>query len=329
MRPRSRYHDCTGVDAARDPLDGTRRERDRREPGGTPEALLRARVARVDAPPVDLDRDPGERRDRVDQEQRVGALRARAAGRCRSRPRSTSRRARPRAAGHRVRRPGRRAAAAGRSRVPHSASTRTTSAPPRRATSHIRSPNTPLTPTIAVSPGSSRLTKHASMPAEPVPEIGRVSAFSVRKTLRSRRTSRRECAGTRDPCARAAADRTRPPLRGTGSRARDPSGDGRELHRRIVPTRGTPARSWTGTRASYATGMRQRNSNSRWATGSSASATSARASSAASRATRVTSVSGTSSSDAATARRTATTASWAALAAARDRPAIGSRRRCA
>ena len=30
---------------------------------------------------------------------------------------------------------------------------------------------------IAVSPGSSRLTKHASMPAEPVPLIGSVSAF--------------------------------------------------------------------------------------------------------------------------------------------------------
>ena len=30
---------------------------------------------------------------------------------------------------------------------------------------------------ITVSPGSSRLTKHASMPAEPVPEIGSVSAF--------------------------------------------------------------------------------------------------------------------------------------------------------
>ena len=65
----------------------------------------------------------------------------------------------------------------GSSGSPHSASTRTTSAPQRRATSHMRSPNTPLTPTIAVSPGSSRLTKHASMPAEPVPLIGSVSAF--------------------------------------------------------------------------------------------------------------------------------------------------------
>jgi len=63
---------------------------------------------------------------------------------------------------------------------------RTTSAPQRRATSHIRSPNTPLAPTIAVSPGSSRLTKHVSMPAEPVPLIGSVSSFSVRNTARSR-----------------------------------------------------------------------------------------------------------------------------------------------
>ena len=56
----------------------------------------------------------------------------------------------------------------------------------RRATSHMRSPNTPFTPMITVSPGSSRLTKHASMPAEPVPLIGSVSVFSVRKTSRSR-----------------------------------------------------------------------------------------------------------------------------------------------
>ena len=33
---------------------------------------------------------------------------------------------------------------------------------------------------ITVSPGSTRLTKHASMPAEPVPLIGSVSALSVR-----------------------------------------------------------------------------------------------------------------------------------------------------
>src|SRR5262249_42772192 len=39
---------------------------------------------------------------------------------------------------------------------------------------------------IAVSPGSRRLTKHASMPAEPVPESGSVKVFSVRNTVRSR-----------------------------------------------------------------------------------------------------------------------------------------------
>ena len=69
---------------------------------------------------------------------------------------------------------------------PHGSSTRTTSAPQRRATSHMRSPNTPFTPMIAVSPGSSRLTKHASIPAEPVPLIGSVSAFAVWNTARSR-----------------------------------------------------------------------------------------------------------------------------------------------
>ena len=69
---------------------------------------------------------------------------------------------------------------------PHGASTRTMSPPHRRATSHMRSPNTPLTPMITVSPGSTRLTKHVSMPAEPVPLMGNVSVFSVRNTARSR-----------------------------------------------------------------------------------------------------------------------------------------------
>ena len=45
---------------------------DRRQAGGHAEALLRSRVARVDAPAVNLDGDPGERRDRVDDQQRVG-----------------------------------------------------------------------------------------------------------------------------------------------------------------------------------------------------------------------------------------------------------------
>ena len=74
----------------------------------------------------------------------------------------------------------------GSSGCPHSSSMRTTSAPQRRATSHMRSPNTPLAPTIAVSPASSRLTKHASMPADPVPLTGNVSGLVVRKTVRRR-----------------------------------------------------------------------------------------------------------------------------------------------
>ena len=58
---------------------------------------------------------------------------------------------------------------------PHSASTRMTSAPWREATSHIRSPKTPFTPTTTGSAGRTKLTKDASMPAEPVPLSGRVS----------------------------------------------------------------------------------------------------------------------------------------------------------
>ena len=65
---------------------------------------------------------------------------------------------------------------------PHGASTATTSAPQRAATSHMRAPNTPLTPMTTGSPGRTRLTNAASMPAEPVPEIGRVMGLAVRKT---------------------------------------------------------------------------------------------------------------------------------------------------
>ena len=147
------------------------------EAGRHAEALLRAGVDGVDPPPVDLDRDAAERRDGVDEQQRVGLAAARRAARSRSRRRSTSPRARPRAGARRDARAARRAAAADRSRGPTAASTRTTSAPQRRATSHMRSPNTPLTPMITVSPGSTRLTKHVSMPADPVPLIGSVSVF--------------------------------------------------------------------------------------------------------------------------------------------------------
>ena len=52
--------------------------------------------------------------------------------------------------------------------------------PPQRSTfSTMRLPNTPLIHTSTLSPGSTRLTKHASIPAEPGAEIGIVSAFSV------------------------------------------------------------------------------------------------------------------------------------------------------
>ncbi len=76
--------------------------------------------------------------------------------------------------------------ACGSSGRPQSASTRTTSAPQRPATSHMRSPNTPLTPMTTVSPGRTTLTNAASIPAEPVPLTGNVSGLSVRKTWRSR-----------------------------------------------------------------------------------------------------------------------------------------------
>ena len=62
----------------------------------------------------------------------------------------------------------------GVSGVPQGASTRTTSAPHRAATSHMRSPKTPLTPMTTGSPARTKLTKAASMPADPVPLMGRV-----------------------------------------------------------------------------------------------------------------------------------------------------------
>src|SRR5262249_41822387 len=70
--------------------------------------------------------------------------------------------------------------------APHGASTRTTVAPARAATSAIRPPKTPFTHTTISSPGSTRLTTHPSMPALPVPEIGMVRSLVVPKTTRSR-----------------------------------------------------------------------------------------------------------------------------------------------
>ena len=66
--------------------------------------------------------------------------------------------------------------------VPHSWSTRTTSAPWRPATSTMRSPKSPLTATTTTSPGETVLTKAASMPADPVAESGRVRRLSVPQT---------------------------------------------------------------------------------------------------------------------------------------------------
>ena len=101
-------------------------------------------------------------------------------------------------------RAGRRGGAAGRAAAPTRSSTRTTSAPHRRATSHMRSPNTPLTPTITVSPGSSRLTKHASMPGRPgAADRQRQRVRRCGRRCAGAPSSRRGSRGTRDPCARA------------------------------------------------------------------------------------------------------------------------------
>src|SRR5437879_6094344 len=50
----------------------------------------------------------------------------------------------------------------------------------------MRSPKTPLTPTTTTSPSCTTLTNAASIPADPVPLIGSVSALVVRKTARRR-----------------------------------------------------------------------------------------------------------------------------------------------
>ena len=68
---------------------------------------------------------------------------------------------------------------------PQGLSTRWTSAPQRSATSQIRFPNRPLTPTTTGSPGSIRLARQNSMPALPVPLTGKVISLLVRNTWRS------------------------------------------------------------------------------------------------------------------------------------------------
>ena len=74
---------------------------------------------------------------------------------------------------------------------------------------------------ITVSPGSTRLTKHASMPAEPVPLIGSVNAFVGAEHERAAgRRSRRAPRGSRDRGARAPGAGTPPSPRDTGSTGR-------------------------------------------------------------------------------------------------------------
>ena len=68
---------------------------------------------------------------------------------------------------------------------PQGASTFTSVPPARSTMSLMRVPKTPLTPTTHRSPGSMRLTRHVSMPAEPVADMGSVSSLSVRITSRS------------------------------------------------------------------------------------------------------------------------------------------------
>ena len=59
--------------------------------------------------------------------------------------------------------------------------------PPQRSTfSFMRPPKTPFWHTMTVSPGDTRFTKQASIPAEPGAEMGRVSAFWVWKANCSR-----------------------------------------------------------------------------------------------------------------------------------------------
>ena len=82
--------------------------------------------------------------------------------------------------------------APGSSGRPHGASTRTTSAPQRPATSHIRSPNRPLTPITTTSPGSDRVDEgrlHARRPGARDGQGERVRRYSIPCAVG--RTSRR------------------------------------------------------------------------------------------------------------------------------------------
>jgi len=62
---------------------------------------------------------------------------------------------------------------------PHLSSIRIGVPPARTTFSSMRPPNTPFWHTITLSPGATMLTKQYSMPTEPGPESGKVSAFLV------------------------------------------------------------------------------------------------------------------------------------------------------
>ena len=175
IRFRSRYQLVGPLDQA---LDCPLGQGQRGEAGWHAQAFLGSAVGDVDPPLVDGDLDPAERGHGIDQEQCVTLLPtdgldvvAHAGGRlgvdqCDDGRRGVCRHEEPRI-----------------ERLAPLGLHLTTSAPSRSATSHIRSPKTPLTPTTTTSPGRTTFTKEASMPAEPVPLIGSVRALSVPNTL--------------------------------------------------------------------------------------------------------------------------------------------------
>ena len=109
-------------------------------PDGRAQALLRAAVARVDAPAADVERMAAERRDRVDDDERAVLARDR---RQRLRPDSARRSTFPRAPSRRRRRAWQssaRRSASGSHARPHSTSSRVTVAPYRSHICASRSP---------------------------------------------------------------------------------------------------------------------------------------------------------------------------------------------
>lgn len=77
-----------------------------------------------------------------------------------------------------------RSTSAGSTTAPHGASTACTSAPHRPAISVSRCPNRPKTSTSTRSPGSSKETSAASIPARAVPSTSTVASLPVRNTCR-------------------------------------------------------------------------------------------------------------------------------------------------